>query len=185
MKKICVLGLGYIGLPTASILANKGYKVHGVDVSKKAVDTINRGEIHIVEPDLDILHVPHFNIPLTYKGRMVVTVHDLIYLLFADSVSNPMGKYYARFMIGQAMRKAEAVISVSRGIPSITAIRSSGRPMKPFHQPSSMGLRFKTRHPTPAVADWPVSAGAPHSTTSRSLTTMRFGAAASMRSIPG
>jgi UDP-N-acetyl-D-mannosaminuronic acid dehydrogenase len=55
MKKICVLGLGYIGLPTASILANKGYQVHGVDVNKKAVDTINRGEIHIVEPDLDIL----------------------------------------------------------------------------------------------------------------------------------
>jgi UDP-N-acetyl-D-mannosaminuronic acid dehydrogenase len=55
MKKICVLGLGYIGLPTASILANKGYDVHGVDVNKRAVDTINRGEIHIVEPDLDIL----------------------------------------------------------------------------------------------------------------------------------
>jgi UDP-N-acetyl-D-mannosaminuronic acid dehydrogenase len=55
IEKICVLGLGYIGLPTASILANKGFKVLGVDVSKHAVDTINRGEIHIVEPDLDIL----------------------------------------------------------------------------------------------------------------------------------
>ncbi|MBT3261220.1 UDP-N-acetyl-D-mannosamine dehydrogenase [bacterium] len=54
-KKVCVLGLGYIGLPTASILANKGYDVLGVDVSKKIVDTINRGEIHIVEPDLDVL----------------------------------------------------------------------------------------------------------------------------------
>ena len=55
MKKICVLGLGYIGLPTASILANKGYQVHGVDPNRKAVQTINRGGIHIVEPDLDIL----------------------------------------------------------------------------------------------------------------------------------
>ncbi|MDG2473591.1 MAG: UDP-N-acetyl-D-mannosamine dehydrogenase [Pseudomonadales bacterium] len=54
-QKICVMGLGYIGLPTASLLATKGFKVVGVDVSQKVVDTINQGEIHIVEPDLDIL----------------------------------------------------------------------------------------------------------------------------------
>lgn len=53
--KICVIGLGYIGLPTAAILATKGFDVIGVDVSAKVVDTINRGDIHIVEPDLDIL----------------------------------------------------------------------------------------------------------------------------------
>lgn len=53
MKKICVVGLGYIGLPTAALLANKGYDVHGVDVVQSTVDTINRGEIHIVEPELD------------------------------------------------------------------------------------------------------------------------------------
>jgi len=52
-KKICVIGLGYIGLPTASLLANRGYKIHGVDIVQSTVDTINRGEIHIVEPDLD------------------------------------------------------------------------------------------------------------------------------------
>jgi UDP-N-acetyl-D-mannosaminuronic acid dehydrogenase len=55
MKKICVLGLGYIGLPTASIMATKGYSVVGVDTDPKVVDTINHGDIHIVEPDLDIL----------------------------------------------------------------------------------------------------------------------------------
>jgi UDP-N-acetyl-D-mannosaminuronic acid dehydrogenase len=55
MKKICVLGLGYIGLPTASVLATKGYSVVGVDVNPRVVETINRGNIHIVEPDLDIL----------------------------------------------------------------------------------------------------------------------------------
>jgi len=66
------------------------------------------------EEDLDVLHVPHFNIPLAYRGRMVVTVHDLIYLLFPGSLSNPLGKYYAKFMIGRALRKADTVISVSR-----------------------------------------------------------------------
>ena len=54
-NNISVIGLGYIGLPTASLLATKGFSVTGVDVSKKVVDTINKGEIHIVEPDLDIL----------------------------------------------------------------------------------------------------------------------------------
>lgn len=52
---ICVMGLGYIGLPTAALLATKGFNVHGVDVREDVVETINRGEIHIYEPDLDIL----------------------------------------------------------------------------------------------------------------------------------
>jgi len=51
-KKICVIGLGYIGLPTAALLANRGYDVHGVDVVQSTVDTINAGQIHIVEPGL-------------------------------------------------------------------------------------------------------------------------------------
>ncbi len=54
-KNISVIGLGYIGLPTAAMFAAYGKNVIGVDVSKKAVDTINRGEIHIVEPDLDTI----------------------------------------------------------------------------------------------------------------------------------
>jgi len=53
IKKVCIIGLGYIGLPTAALLANKGYSIHGVDLDQKTVDTINRGEIHIVEPELD------------------------------------------------------------------------------------------------------------------------------------
>jgi len=52
---ICVVGLGYIGLPTASVLATKGYQVYGTDVRTDVVATINQGKIHIKEPDLDIL----------------------------------------------------------------------------------------------------------------------------------
>ena len=52
-KKICVIGLGYIGLPTAAIIVNKGYSVSGIDVNDKIVSTINKGEIHIVENDLE------------------------------------------------------------------------------------------------------------------------------------
>ena len=53
-KKILVIGLGYIGLPTAALLADRGYDVHGVDIVQSTVDTINSGKIHIVEPELDI-----------------------------------------------------------------------------------------------------------------------------------
>ena len=55
MPSLCVLGLGYIGLPTASIFATKGLRVLGVDVSAQVVETINSGRIHIQEPDLDVL----------------------------------------------------------------------------------------------------------------------------------
>lgn len=52
---ISVVGLGYIGLPTAAMFASRKKKVIGVDVNQHAVDTINRGEIHIVEPELDMI----------------------------------------------------------------------------------------------------------------------------------
>lgn len=52
-KKISIIGLGYIGLPTAAIFASKKIEVIGVDVNEKAVKTINQGRIHIIEPDLD------------------------------------------------------------------------------------------------------------------------------------
>ena len=51
---ISVIGLGYIGLPTATMFASRRVKVVGVDVNPQTVETINRGQIHIVEPDLDI-----------------------------------------------------------------------------------------------------------------------------------
>lgn len=54
-KAVSVIGLGYIGLPTAAVFASRKIQVIGVDVSPSAVETINRGGVHIVEPDLDML----------------------------------------------------------------------------------------------------------------------------------
>jgi len=54
-RNVVVMGLGYIGLPTASLLATKGHNVLGVDVQEEVVNTINSGKVHIVEPQLDIL----------------------------------------------------------------------------------------------------------------------------------
>lgn len=54
-ETISVVGLGYIGLPTAAMFASRKKKVIGVDVNQHAVDTINQGKIHIVEPELDVI----------------------------------------------------------------------------------------------------------------------------------
>lgn len=54
-KTVSMIGLGYIGLPTAAVMASRGIKVIGVDINQHAVDTINQGHIHIVEPDLEAL----------------------------------------------------------------------------------------------------------------------------------
>ena len=54
-QTVSLIGLGYIGLPTAAVLASRGVRVIGVDVNTHAVETINSGGVHIVEPDLDAL----------------------------------------------------------------------------------------------------------------------------------
>ena len=55
MKNCCVIGLGYIGLPTALLVAKSGFKVLGVDINPKIIELLNSGEIHIVEPGLEQL----------------------------------------------------------------------------------------------------------------------------------
>ena len=55
VETISVIGLGYVGLPTAAVFASRGFNVVGVDVNERTVGLINRGDVHIVEPDLDIL----------------------------------------------------------------------------------------------------------------------------------
>lgn len=54
-NKVCILGLGYIGLPTAALLAHNDFEVNGVDITQSTIETINRGEIHIIEQGLEEL----------------------------------------------------------------------------------------------------------------------------------
>ena len=51
--EVVMIGLGYIGLPTAALIASNKVYVHGVDINSKVVETINKGQIHIIEPELD------------------------------------------------------------------------------------------------------------------------------------
>jgi len=88
-KKICVIGLGYIGLPTASLLANRGYRIHGVDIVQSTVDIINRGEIHIVEPDLDTFVRSAIN-----SGHMIADTKPTQSDIFIIAVPTPFHKEY-------------------------------------------------------------------------------------------
>ena len=62
---------------------------------------------------LDLLHVPHFNVPLFSKKKIVATIHDLIYLLFPESSGSPLGKRYVNFMVKSALEKSNKVLTVS------------------------------------------------------------------------
>ncbi len=84
IKKICVMGLGYIGLPTASLLANRGYEVHGVDIVQKTVDIINQGRIHIVEPGLDT-----FVQSAVKSGKLVADIKPTEADIFIVAVPTP------------------------------------------------------------------------------------------------
>ena len=62
---------------------------------------------------VDVFHSPHFNFPLYYGKKQVVTLHDLIYLLFPESIPSPLARHYARYMINAALRRSDKIIAVS------------------------------------------------------------------------
>ena len=89
IKTVCIIGLGYIGLPTAALLANRNYKVHGVDVVKSTIDTINQGNIHIVEPDLDTFVRSAVN-----SGNLIADLKPKKSDIFIIAVPTPFHKGY-------------------------------------------------------------------------------------------
>jgi len=84
MYSVCVVGLGYIGLPTASLLATKGYSVHGVDVNEEVVRAVGQGEILIREPDLDLLVKSAVN-----SGKLTVSTSPLTADVYIIAVPTP------------------------------------------------------------------------------------------------
>jgi len=62
----------------------------------------------------DVLHVPHYNVPIFYRGKMVVTIHDLTHLLFPEFLPNKFAYFYAKLMIWIALKKANKIITVSQ-----------------------------------------------------------------------
>lgn len=85
MKKICVIGLGYIGLPTASVFARAGYDVLGVDVNQKVVDSLNEGKVTIEEVDL-----PELVQEVVAKGKLKASLTPEKADVFIIAVPTPI-----------------------------------------------------------------------------------------------
>ena len=87
MKRCCVLGLGYIGLPTAAILADSGYEVFGYDIKSEIVDRINNSEIHIIENNLLEL------VQKVVKSKKLLAIEKLLPAdIFLIAVPTPLKK---------------------------------------------------------------------------------------------
>lgn len=112
--RISMVGLGYIGLPTAALFAAHGVRVIGVDVSKHVVKTINAGKIHLVEPDLDgVVH------NVVNKGMLTATLYPEPAEAFIIAVPTPFHDGYepnldyiahAARMIAPVLEKGNLVI---------------------------------------------------------------------------
>jgi UDP-N-acetyl-D-mannosaminuronic acid dehydrogenase len=115
---VAVIGLGYIGLPTAAIIARAGCRVLGVDVSQKVVDTINRGEIHIEEVDLDGLVQG-----VVQRGLLSAATEVAPADVFVIAVPTPFDKDHA---------------------PDISHVLSAGRAIAPVLKPGDVVILEST-----------------------------------------
>jgi len=117
-KEITVIGLGYIGLPTASLLGTKGYRVHGVDTCEEVVNTINQGRIHIVEPDLDILVKS-----AVQSGNLTASLEPAEADVFIIAVPTPLNAERA---------------------PDLSYVEAAARAIAPFVKPGNLVLLEST-----------------------------------------
>ncbi len=112
MQNICVVGLGYIGLPSASLLASKGYQVHGVDVNAAVVEALNNGNILIHEPSLDVMVKS-----AVASGRLNASLEFVPSDVFILAVPTP-------FNAGH--------------VPNLDYVRSASKSIAPFVQPGNL-----------------------------------------------
>lgn len=110
---ICILGLGYIGLPTSVAFANAGKQVIGVDINPQVVESLNQGNIHIIEPDLQTAFTQAVK-----KGNFFATAKPQPADAFIIAVPTPLcGKQpdltyiqNAAAMIAPCLRKGNLVV---------------------------------------------------------------------------
>ncbi|MBT5401790.1 UDP-N-acetyl-D-mannosamine dehydrogenase [bacterium] len=111
MKKICIMGMGYIGLPTAALLANRGYLTHGVDVNQYTIDTINLGKIHIVEPELE-----DFVYAAVRSNTLTVNMEPVEADIFMIAVPTPFYSNRLNKITNSPMPNVDYVISATKKI---------------------------------------------------------------------
>lgn len=122
MKKICVLGLGYIGLPTASIFATHGFSVLGVEIKKQVVDILNSGNVHIQEPGLKTIAQAALK-----SGRLILSAKPDYADVFIIAVPTPLIK--------------------ENNNADLSYVRSAAKSIVPFLQPENLVILESTSPP--------------------------------------
>ena len=110
-KTVTMMGLGYIGLPTAALLANRGFKVHGVDIDVRAVEIINQGRIHIVEPGLDAFVRSAVN-----SGHLTANLEPAEADVFMVAVPTPFHHDKVNAVTNSPMPNIDYIISATKAI---------------------------------------------------------------------
>jgi UDP-N-acetyl-D-mannosaminuronic acid dehydrogenase len=134
-RSVCVVGLGYVGLPMAAVLADQGYHVCGVDIRPEVVETINQGNIHIHEPNLAHLIrrvVEHGNLS-AYASPQSADVFMICVPTPATADHAPDLTYVeqAASSIRPCVRKGNLIILESTSPPSTTKDVIVGRAVPP------------------------------------------------------
>ena len=125
-RKICIMGMGYIGLPTAALLANRGYQVHGVDINQHTIDIINRGEIHIVEAELDT-----FVRSAVQSGSLMANINPAESDIFMIAVPTPF--------------HADKLNKITNSpIPNVDYIVDAAKKIAPYIKPGNLVLLEST-----------------------------------------
>jgi glycosyltransferase involved in cell wall biosynthesis len=65
---------------------------------------------------VDLFHVPHYNVPVFYQGKMIVTIHDLIHFLYPETISKRLGRRYSNYLLNQALHKASAILTHTQSV---------------------------------------------------------------------
>jgi len=124
MKNICVIGLGYIGLPTACMLASNGYNVLGIDINEEIVTKLNSGKVHIEEPELEEVFL---NVSRNGKLRVSQNLEKSdIFIISVPTPLNEENKADLSYIINAAAKvkdyidKGNLIILESTSPPSTT-----------------------------------------------------------------
>ena len=129
-QKVTVVGLGYIGLPTAALIARSGCKVTGIDVSAKVVDTVNSGRVHIEEVDLDGLVQG-----VVSRGALVASIAMVAADTFVIAVPTPHDDEH-RPDIGHVLSAAKSIAKVL--VPGNLVILESTSPVGTTEQVAAL-----------------------------------------------
>ncbi|KQN81625.1 UDP-N-acetyl-D-mannosaminuronic acid dehydrogenase [Sphingomonas sp. Leaf67] len=144
---VCVVGLGYIGLPTAAVVARSGARVIGIDVSQRVVDTVARGDIHIEEADLDTLVRD-----VVLLGRLTTATTPAPSDVFVIAVPTPFGPGHAPDL-SYVLNATRAIAPVLT--PGNTVILESTSPVGTTEQIRDLLAELRPDLSLPGVSETP------------------------------